>query len=83
MPDPKTLRTLLARFADARIAHTQQSRPGTEEELRDLAYTLCVMTGTREVREALATADHMLARAELPAAPAAAEPSREDLPMAA
>jgi acyl transferase domain-containing protein len=83
MPDAKTLRTLLARFADARLAHTRQSRPGTEEELRDIAYTLCVMTGTREVREALAVADQLLARAELPAAPAAAERSREDLPMAA
>jgi hypothetical protein len=41
------------------------------------------MTGTREVREALAVADQLLARAELPAAPAAAERSREDLPMAA
>ncbi|MBB6435934.1 DUF5133 domain-containing protein (plasmid) [Streptomyces sp. CA-294286] len=83
MPDAKTLRTLLARFAEARIAHTQHVRPGTEEELRDIAYTLCVLTGTREVREALAVADQLLARAELPAAPVAAERSREDLPMAA
>ncbi|GAA3486375.1 MULTISPECIES: DUF5133 domain-containing protein [Streptomyces] len=83
VPDLKTLRTLLARFADARVAHAQHARPGTEEELRDLAYTLCVMTGTRDVRDALAAADHMLAPAELPATPAASERSGESLPMAA
>ncbi|GAA3487504.1 MULTISPECIES: DUF5133 domain-containing protein [Streptomyces] len=86
IPDARTLRTLLARFADAHVAHAQHARPGTEEELRDLAYTLCVMTGTREVREALAAADRMLVRAEFPAAPSArtgAQAFRQDLPTAA
>ncbi|MFJ6700308.1 DUF5133 domain-containing protein [Streptomyces sp. NPDC091272] len=70
MPDPKTLRACLARFADARIAHVQSSRAGTEQELRDTSYTLCVMTGTRTVREALTVADRLLGRAALvPAVP--------------
>ncbi len=83
IPDARTLRTLLARFADAHVAHAQHARPGTEEELRDLAYTLCVTTGTREVREALAVADQMLARADLLPARAGAQAFQQDLPTAA
>lgn len=83
MPDPKVLRSALTRFADARVAHARHARPGTEQELRDTAYTLCVMTGTRTVREALSTADQLLAHSELPAGPTAGQAPEESLPLAA
>ncbi|MFI7498248.1 DUF5133 domain-containing protein [Streptomyces sp. NPDC049687] len=60
VPDPKVARTLLTRYATLRIAQAEQERPETARELRDVTYTLCVLMGTSEVREALAAADALL-----------------------
>ncbi|MFE9174263.1 DUF5133 domain-containing protein [Streptomyces kebangsaanensis] len=51
-PHPEFLRKLLA---DYETAPVQSARA------RDLAYTLCVSTGTRDVNLALRTAHRMLA----------------------
>ncbi|MET9364570.1 DUF5133 domain-containing protein [Streptomyces sp. NPDC006632] len=62
-PHPKTLRILLARYAEARIAHSCHGDPGAARELEDVAYTLCVMTATVCVEDAIAVADTILATA--------------------
>ncbi|MFG2755594.1 DUF5133 domain-containing protein [Streptomyces wuyuanensis] len=59
MPDPKALRSLLARYADLRIA-----APANDENRRaldDVTYTLCVTTATSTIEDALERADAMLA----------------------
>ncbi|MEU1511693.1 DUF5133 domain-containing protein [Streptomyces sp. NPDC005811] len=60
VPDPKVARTLLTRYATLRIAQAEQERPDTARELRDVTYTLCVLMGTSDVREAVAAADALL-----------------------
>ncbi|MDL5199288.1 DUF5133 domain-containing protein [Streptomyces sp. ALI-76-A] len=61
MPHPETLRKLVEEY-EALTA--QQPVDGLDElsrRLQDLAYTLCVSTGTREVHSALAAAHRQLA----------------------
>ncbi|KUO09124.1 DUF5133 domain-containing protein [Streptomyces sp. DSM 15324] len=60
VPDPKVARTLLTRYATLRIAQAEQERPETARELHDVTYTLCVLMGTSDVREAVAAADSLL-----------------------
>ncbi|MGX4694132.1 DUF5133 domain-containing protein [Streptomyces sp. JNUCC 63] len=54
MPHPEFLRKLIAAYGTA---------PAESARARDLAYTLCVSTGTRDVNLALRTAHRMLAPA--------------------
>ncbi|MFJ6694242.1 DUF5133 domain-containing protein [Streptomyces sp. NPDC091294] len=73
MPHPAVLRGLLAEYEAAAVDETVDAtgRPGPRT--RDLAYTLCVSTGTRDVRRALETARRHLAEAPAtPPAPVAA-----------
>ncbi|CAL9329315.1 DUF5133 domain-containing protein [Streptomyces sp. enrichment culture] len=60
IPDPHYLRSLLARYADLRIAQCRGER-GLEQRLEDVTYTLCVATGTTRIEDALARADALLA----------------------
>ncbi|MEW2513972.1 DUF5133 domain-containing protein [Streptomyces sp. NPDC046870] len=62
LPAEKELRAVLARFADARFRHDLHPTGHSSRELEDTTYTLCVMTGTQSVDEALAAADAMLER---------------------
>ncbi|MFD5016024.1 DUF5133 domain-containing protein [Streptomyces chartreusis] len=69
IPHPAILRRLVEEY-EALIAHKGDvPDAGRRRELRvqDLAYTLCVSTGTREVGQALARARDMLAAAREPA----------------
>lgn len=59
-PDPRYLRSLLARYADLRIAQSRGEQ-GLDRPLEDVTYTLCVATGTTRVEDALAVADTLLA----------------------
>ncbi|MEU1125110.1 DUF5133 domain-containing protein [Streptomyces sp. NPDC005899] len=59
-PSPQDLRVALARYADARIEDARRSTDATVRAVEDATYTLCVMTGTREISQALHTADTML-----------------------
>ncbi|MGW9439183.1 DUF5133 domain-containing protein [Streptomyces sp. NPDC055607] len=60
IPDPRTLRSLLTRYADLRIAEARgERREG--QPLEDVSYTLCVATGTTRIEDALAAADVLLA----------------------
>ncbi|MFR0354835.1 DUF5133 domain-containing protein [Streptomyces sediminimaris] len=61
MPHPAVLRRLVEEYeaAVAEDAAAGGGRPSTRAQ--DLAYTLCVSTGTRDVRHALRAAHRMLA----------------------
>ncbi|WP_244291790.1 DUF5133 domain-containing protein [Streptomyces wuyuanensis] len=72
MPDPKALRSLLARYADLRIA--APTNDGNRRALDDVTYTLCVMTATSTIEDALERADAMLAGAAKATATAATVP---------
>ncbi|WP_030901721.1 DUF5133 domain-containing protein [Streptomyces sp. NRRL F-5126] len=61
IPSRQVLRELLARYSDARIVHEQRPGRETARLLADLSYTLCVMTSSRTIAEAVAAADAMLA----------------------
>ncbi|WP_435878227.1 DUF5133 domain-containing protein [Streptomyces bobili] len=61
VPDPKTVRTLLTRYASLRIAQAERETPRTARELEDVVYTLCVLMATSDVRAAVAAADALLA----------------------
>nr|WP_141203233.1 DUF5133 domain-containing protein [Streptomyces griseorubiginosus] len=59
MPDPAFLRGLVEEYEALRAAADRTAaEPGSRA--RDLAYTLCVVTGTRDVRPALETAHRLL-----------------------
>lgn len=68
LPTPGDLRAALSRYADAVIEDERRSTLATSRRREDAGYTLCVMTGENEVRQALAEADALLR----PIAPAAA-----------
>ena len=61
IPHPAVLRRLVEEYEAvlAEDAGTGRAGAGTREQ--DLAYTLCVSTGTRDVRDALQVARRMLA----------------------
>ncbi|WP_459753850.1 DUF5133 domain-containing protein [Streptomyces sennicomposti] len=69
MPHPEFLRKLVHEYETALAEEAASAVAVRTTRAQDLAYTLCVSTGTREVRAALETARHMLAAAG--AAPAA------------
>ncbi|MGW1590204.1 DUF5133 domain-containing protein [Streptomyces sp. NPDC002386] len=60
LPAEKELRAVLARFADARFRHDLQPTGHSSRELEDTSGTLCVLTGTESVDEALVAADALL-----------------------
>ncbi|MFJ1611096.1 DUF5133 domain-containing protein [Streptomyces sp. NPDC088253] len=71
-PHPKVLRTLLARYAEARFAHAHSSDSRTARDLDNVAYTLCVTTATATVEDAIAAADVLLENARNGQRPGAA-----------
>ncbi|MFE5033985.1 DUF5133 domain-containing protein [Streptomyces sp. NPDC056683] len=60
-PRPQMLRGLLARHAEACVRVLEADTAASRHVLRDIAYTLCVVTGTSEIKDALAAADRLLA----------------------
>lgn len=79
-PVPQDLRIALARYADARIEDARRSTGATAQAVEDATYTLCVMTGTREISQALRVADSMLGvdPAEAPAGRLHTGPQQDD-----
>ncbi|MEV7192355.1 DUF5133 domain-containing protein [Streptomyces sp. NPDC093510] len=63
-PEPRQVRTLLARYANARIALAEKPGPAWQRELADVTRTLCTVTGTRSITRAIAAADEVLAAAK-------------------
>ncbi|MFI9122171.1 DUF5133 domain-containing protein [Streptomyces bikiniensis] len=78
IPDSRTLRSLLARYADLRIAEARGERRDGQL-LEDVSRTLCAATGTTCVEDALVAADALLAasraRGARPAPSGAARPA--------
>ncbi|MGW1274482.1 DUF5133 domain-containing protein [Streptomyces sp. NPDC002491] len=70
VPDPKIARTLLTRYATLKIAQAERETPQAARELQDVTYTLCVLMGTADVREAVAAADALLQSAPATRTPA-------------
>ncbi|MFJ6835742.1 DUF5133 domain-containing protein [Streptomyces sp. NPDC091209] len=60
VPDPKVVRRLLTRYAALKIAYAERETLETARRLEDVTYTLCVMTGTTSVRDAVVAADALL-----------------------
>ncbi|MEU8931720.1 DUF5133 domain-containing protein [Streptomyces sp. NPDC048409] len=56
MPHPATLRSLLDAYESIVSAETSPDDTASQTRLQDLAYTLCVSTGTRDVARALQVA---------------------------
>jgi hypothetical protein len=60
-PHPATLRKLVDEYHALLAEEAERGGPRTGRRSEDLAYTLCVSTGTRDIRAALAAAGRMLA----------------------
>ncbi|MGY4922240.1 DUF5133 domain-containing protein [Streptomyces sp. 900105755] len=60
VPDPKSGRGLLTRYASVRIALAESEGRERARELEDVSYTPCTTMGTRNVHEAVAAADALL-----------------------
>lgn len=79
MPHPTMLRRLVEEY-ETLMAHRGDGEDGTgRRDLRaqDLAYTLCVSTGTREVGRALEAARRLLAAAHDPGTACYAAPPHD------
>ncbi|ANS62667.1 hypothetical protein SLINC_0443 [Streptomyces lincolnensis] len=64
MPHPGFLRELVDAYEALAAEEAAAGRTEPSARARDLAYTLCVSTGTRDVRPALETARRLLAAAQ-------------------
>ncbi|MEU5090047.1 DUF5133 domain-containing protein [Streptomyces sp. NPDC021356] len=60
MAHPTVLRNLLEQYDTLRILHAEDGSPEVRRRMEDLAYTLCVSTGTRDIDAALVAARHQL-----------------------
>lgn len=79
-PHPAILRDLVKQYEELRAQGSDRSSSETRRRTEDLAYTLCVSTGTRTVEAALAFAAEQL-EADL-AESAYATGARSVLPLA-
>ncbi|MFE7902084.1 DUF5133 domain-containing protein [Streptomyces sp. NPDC057424] len=74
-PHPAVLRRLVDEYEALAAAEAARGPAELNPRARDLAYTLCVSTGTRDVKRALEAAHRWLAAAPArePAVPAAGQ----------
>ncbi|MGW7610260.1 DUF5133 domain-containing protein [Streptomyces sp. NPDC054766] len=63
MPLPATLRSLVTEYETLLAEELRAKTAPGSRRLRDLAYTLCVSTGTRDIADAIEAARSYLARA--------------------
>ncbi|WP_217142450.1 DUF5133 domain-containing protein [Streptomyces sp. AC627_RSS907] len=66
MPHPAVLRRLVDDYETAAVTEPRDGTGGPGPRTRDLAYTLCVSTGTRDVARALEAARRWLAALPVP-----------------
>ncbi|MFF3707751.1 DUF5133 domain-containing protein [Streptomyces phaeochromogenes] len=72
MPHPATLRRLVDEYEALIVPEGEGGAVAKpDQRAQDLAYTLCVSTGTRDVSRALERARHHLAAVRRPVAPVA------------
>lgn len=60
MAHPAVLKDLVVQYETLRALHAESGSPATQRRMDDIAYTLCVSTGTRDVDSALIAACHRL-----------------------
>jgi hypothetical protein len=60
MAHPAVLRNLVEQYDTLRMLHAENGTPEVRRRMDDVAYTLCVSTGTRDVDAALVAARHQL-----------------------
>lgn len=60
MAHPAILRDLVERYVILRTLHAERGRTEVRRRMDDMAYTLCVSTGTSDVDAALIAARHRL-----------------------
>jgi hypothetical protein len=60
MAHPTVLRNLVEQYVTLRTLHAEDGGTEVRRRLDDVAYTLCVSTGTRDVDAALVAARHRL-----------------------
>ncbi|MEU9488125.1 DUF5133 domain-containing protein [Streptomyces decoyicus] len=62
MAHPAVLLELVEEYEVLELLHARQGRAEVRRKMDDVAYTLCVSTGTRDVDAALSAARHQLPR---------------------
>lgn len=60
MAHPAVLRNLVEQYETLQALHADVGSPEVRQRMDDVAYTLCVATGTRDVDTALVAARHRL-----------------------
>ncbi|MEU3860061.1 DUF5133 domain-containing protein [Streptomyces sp. NPDC028722] len=60
MAHPAVLTNLIEQYETLRILHAEEGSPEVRRRMDDVAYTLCVSTGTRDIDTALVAARHRL-----------------------
>ncbi|MEV4943240.1 DUF5133 domain-containing protein [Streptomyces zaomyceticus] len=60
MAHPVVLSKLVEEYEALSVLHAEDGSPEVRRRMEDLAYTLCVSTGTRDVDTALIAARHRL-----------------------
>ncbi|MFG2856361.1 DUF5133 domain-containing protein [Streptomyces mirabilis] len=60
MAHPAVLRNLVEQYVTLRTLHAEDGGTEVRRRMDDVAYTLCVSTGTRDVDAALIAARHRL-----------------------
>ncbi|MER7661515.1 MULTISPECIES: DUF5133 domain-containing protein [unclassified Streptomyces] len=60
MAHPVVLQNLVEEYEALRALHAEKSSPDVQRRMEDVAYTLCVSTGTRDVEAALIAARRRL-----------------------
>ncbi|HWU09836.1 MAG TPA: DUF5133 domain-containing protein [Streptomyces sp.] len=60
MAHPAVLRNLVEQYDTLRILRAEDGDAEVQQRMDDIAYTLCVATGTRDVDSALVAARHRL-----------------------
>ncbi|MFJ9469652.1 DUF5133 domain-containing protein [Streptomyces caniferus] len=66
---PAMLLELVEKYEALELLHARQGKAEVRRRMDDVAYTLCVSTGTRDVDAALAAARHRLPGAQVKDAP--------------
>jgi len=60
MAHPAVLRNLVEQYDTLRILQAENGDADVQQRMDDIAYTLCVSTGTRDIDAALVAARHQL-----------------------
>lgn len=60
MAHPAVLSNLVEQYDTLRILHAEDGSAEVRQRMDDIAYTLCVSTGTRDIDAAMVAARHQL-----------------------